>query len=223
MRRIIGVGVAVAALAAVPAFAFRGSPPPGATALCRDGTYSFSQHHSGTCSHHGGVAKWLDGSSTASGSSGGSYATGGSCGVERWTVKTLQDRPRLLPAVRTTIHYLVTRPVPEYTPSVRLPFERDVFTVTGSVALVRHESDQDFHVVLAAGKDEMITESPSASCDTRATPLRRRQMALARSRITYCNRAQVTGVAFFDSEHGQTGVAPNGIELHPILGFRCVG
>lgn len=35
------------------------SVPPGATALCGDGTYSFSQHRSGTCSHHGGVAKWL--------------------------------------------------------------------------------------------------------------------------------------------------------------------
>jgi hypothetical protein len=34
-------------------------PPPGATAQCRDGTYSFSQSHRGTCSHHGGVAKWL--------------------------------------------------------------------------------------------------------------------------------------------------------------------
>ena len=34
--------------------------PAGATAQCRDGTYSFSQHRQGTCSHHGGVAKWLD-------------------------------------------------------------------------------------------------------------------------------------------------------------------
>jgi hypothetical protein len=33
--------------------------PPGATAKCRDGTWSFSEHHSGTCSHHGGVAAWL--------------------------------------------------------------------------------------------------------------------------------------------------------------------
>jgi hypothetical protein len=30
--------------------------PPGATARCRDGSYSYSQHRSGTCSHHGGVA-----------------------------------------------------------------------------------------------------------------------------------------------------------------------
>jgi hypothetical protein len=34
-------------------------PPSGATAKCRDGTYSFSQNHRGTCSHHGGVAAWL--------------------------------------------------------------------------------------------------------------------------------------------------------------------
>jgi len=33
--------------------------PAGATAQCRDGSYSFSLHHSGTCSHHGGVASWL--------------------------------------------------------------------------------------------------------------------------------------------------------------------
>jgi hypothetical protein len=35
------------------------STPAGATAQCVDGTYSFSQSHSGTCSHHGGVAEWL--------------------------------------------------------------------------------------------------------------------------------------------------------------------
>lgn len=33
--------------------------PPGASAQCRDGSYSFSAHHRGTCSHHGGVAQWL--------------------------------------------------------------------------------------------------------------------------------------------------------------------
>jgi hypothetical protein len=36
-----------------------GGVPAGATAVCGDGTYSFSQHRSGTCSHHGGVARWL--------------------------------------------------------------------------------------------------------------------------------------------------------------------
>ena len=31
-----------------------------------------------------------------------------SCGVERWSVKTLQDRPRLRPLRRTSIAWLVT-------------------------------------------------------------------------------------------------------------------
>lgn len=31
----------------------------GATAKCKDGSYSHSQHRSGTCSGHGGVAEWL--------------------------------------------------------------------------------------------------------------------------------------------------------------------
>jgi hypothetical protein len=33
--------------------------PTGATAQCQDGTYSFSRNRRGTCSHHGGVAKWI--------------------------------------------------------------------------------------------------------------------------------------------------------------------
>ena len=33
--------------------------PQGATARCRDGTYSLSKSMRGTCAYHGGVAKWL--------------------------------------------------------------------------------------------------------------------------------------------------------------------
>jgi len=42
-----------------PAYSTNDAVPEGATAKCSDGTYSFSQHRSGTCSHHGGVATWL--------------------------------------------------------------------------------------------------------------------------------------------------------------------
>jgi hypothetical protein len=45
-------------------------------------------------------------------------------------------------------------------------------------------------------------------------------MRIARNHVRICARARVTGVAFFDFPHGQTGVEPNAIELHPILGFR---
>jgi len=34
--------------------------PRGASAVCKDGTYSFSRNRRGTCSRHGGVKKWLN-------------------------------------------------------------------------------------------------------------------------------------------------------------------
>ncbi|PKD40500.1 hypothetical protein CWO84_09880 [Methylomonas sp. Kb3] len=42
-----------------PAHSKTGAIPGGASAQCRDGSYSFSQHRRGTCSHHGGVSQWL--------------------------------------------------------------------------------------------------------------------------------------------------------------------
>ena len=42
-----------------PAHTISGAVPAGATAQCRDASYSFSMNHRGTCSHHGGVARWL--------------------------------------------------------------------------------------------------------------------------------------------------------------------
>jgi hypothetical protein len=59
VRRFLALAVAAASLSAGASLA--ATPPPGATALCRDGTYSYSTHRSGTCSHHGGVARWLGG------------------------------------------------------------------------------------------------------------------------------------------------------------------
>ena len=41
-----------------PGRAPEASARAGATAKCKDGTYSHSKHHTGTCSHHGGVAEW---------------------------------------------------------------------------------------------------------------------------------------------------------------------
>lgn len=42
-----------------PSYTEDNSIPVGASARCRDGTYSFSQSRRGTCSYHGGVAQWL--------------------------------------------------------------------------------------------------------------------------------------------------------------------
>jgi len=64
MRALLCALAAAVALSVPSATA--GSVPAGATARCRDGTYSFSQHRSGTCSHHGGAATWLTGGGSSS-------------------------------------------------------------------------------------------------------------------------------------------------------------
>jgi Protein of unknown function (DUF3761)/Bacterial SH3 domain len=38
---------------------FSETAPAGASAKCRDGSYSFSTHRQGTCSRHGGVDAWM--------------------------------------------------------------------------------------------------------------------------------------------------------------------
>lgn len=34
--------------------------PQGVTAICEDGSHSYSEHRQGTCSHHGGVKQWIN-------------------------------------------------------------------------------------------------------------------------------------------------------------------
>jgi hypothetical protein len=42
-----------------PAKSVDGQVPSGASAKCRDGSYSFSKSRRGTCSRHGGVGTWM--------------------------------------------------------------------------------------------------------------------------------------------------------------------
>ena len=59
MLLLAAAAMSVAVLVA-PAHAAQPKPAPsGATAQCRDSTYSHSAHRRGTCSHHGGVRVWL--------------------------------------------------------------------------------------------------------------------------------------------------------------------
>jgi hypothetical protein len=114
------------------------------------------------------------------------------------------------------------------------PAEYHVFMVRAVVLGWKLEADADVHIVLAAPGDTtktMVAEIPSLGCMRRAPS--RIQTGVAQARRSAVDRlgtptarfkrfpqhpvAIVTGVGFFDFIHGQTGVAPNGIELHPIL------
>jgi hypothetical protein len=145
-----------------------------------------------------------------------------SCGVERWSIKTLKDRPRLLPARAATVAKLTRVRTPPVLPAKRrLASERRIYSVVASVTL-KPEADLDYHLVLRSGGRTMIAEAPSGRCTSGATAARRKQMLAARKAVRECARARVVGFGFFDYRHGQTGVAPNGIELHPVLGFACL-
>ena len=78
----------------------------------------------------------------------------------------------------------------------------------------------------------MIAEFPASSCTVGADAKERKAMDNARDDLaaacdglpgqkprTLTGTATLTGVGFFDPIHGQAGVAPNGIELHPVLSF----
>ena len=119
------------------------------------------------------------------------------CGVERWNIKTLKDRPLLLRARATTVAHLTSLPRPSYLPpSRRLLAERRIYSVIASVTLDRTEADLDHHLVLRSGSRTMIAETPSPLCTKGATPYRRKQMAGSRRLARICSRARVTGVAF---------------------------
>jgi hypothetical protein len=150
------------------------------------------------------------------------------CGVERWKVKTLQDQPELVYRGTKSIAWLVRRKKPQPLPPTRAPLEFNIYRVVAAVTHVipqnAQDGDGDLHLVLDDGAGEtMIAEAPRAACNRRATPGRRTEMKQARADVRLCEKAELIGVAFFDFDHGQTGLADNEIELHPILKFRCLG
>jgi hypothetical protein len=72
----------------------------------------------------------------------------------------------------------------------------------------------------------MIAEVPDPECaGACASGLGATYARVRQELLDYLNSPQstarplvrITGVGFFDFIHGQRGVAPNGIELHPML------
>jgi hypothetical protein len=159
----------------------------------------------------------------------------GRCGVERWAVKTLSDpgadTVALVPK-RATVIGMNALPAPTLPDdnTTRLSTERQAFRVSATLVKYKLESDQDIHLVLAQDGKTMIAEMPSVHCDYGARA--RYAMLVARDRLereygpagdhwTYVGQpGTFTGVRFFDFMHGQSGVADNAVELHPVFGFK---
>jgi hypothetical protein len=152
-------------------------------------------------------------------------------------VKTLSDPAAVnlkTTPVSATVESLRALPVPGplqlHTP--RYPQELQVYTVTATLKGAKLEADSDFHVVIAGTSGAtMIAEFPDPACVSHR--LYRPQIASARQMfvkrfgtppsthfVTLTGQATLTGVLLFDVLHGQRGVAPNGIELHPVLDLK---
>jgi hypothetical protein len=128
-------------------------------------------------------------------------------------------------------------------PSTRVsPVETTIWELDATLVGYKLEQDGDYHLVLAdASNNTMIAEIPDpAAVDPSSLFL----SEITNARQTFDARfgqqtqalkaliqpdtatpmivqiavpVHITGIGFFDFIHGQTGVAPNGVELHPVL------
>jgi hypothetical protein len=177
---------------------------------------------------------------------------------QRWSVKTGADAgaANLVTQVPVagTIAGMVALAVPAVLPpDARSPgAEETVWELDATLTGYKHESDGDYHLVIADGQgNTMIAEIPdpaalapgsffaeqitaarqafddqfglqlAAATQPAATP----QFAAAAMApaLIPSERVTVRGLGFFDFAHGQDGVAPNAIELHPVISIEFHG
>jgi len=157
-----------------------------------------------------------------------------SCGVERWSVKTGTDadvgKVNLSSSTSNTILTMRGWPTPSTIPANNRisPYETTVWVLNATLVEYKLESDSDYHLVLSdASGNTLIAEIPLPACVGSGSPFlsgitNARNQFNARFTPTGSFQTanipvKITGVGMFDFLHGQTGVAPNGIELHPVL------
>lgn len=146
-----------------------------------------------------------------------------SCGVERQAVKVGADQQAgrvVLKPKAGSVALLRGVPAPGLEDG-RTAWEYLTYTVDADLVEVKHESDGDLHLVLRAGALTMIAEVPALRCVPVSSPFYKGvERARKQMEGIHPGPVRVTGVLFFDFIHGQTGVAPNGVELHPVLDIQ---
>lgn len=165
-------------------------------------------------------------------------------GKERWAVKVLADEDASKinmapePAIIEEMINLNTTDVGTNTP--RQDIELKTYEVLAKIKEYKTETDADIHIVLVDPKDStktMIGEIPDPDCRIAKGSGHAKEYTQARgilSKYTLPDSSEsgkawqhveegfykVIGVGFIDFPHGQTGKAPNNMELHPILSIE---
>ncbi|HEV8534497.1 MAG TPA: hypothetical protein VGR87_02095 [Candidatus Limnocylindria bacterium] len=133
----------------------------------------------------------------------------------------------LMHIIASSVTELTAQPKPTALPSdSRLPAETVAYDLNAVLTTYKLDDNGDYEAVITAGGATMLVKLPDPACVSASSPLRD-QIRAARAQFdarltagssfkTANQLVTLTGVAFFDSP-GQTGAAPNGIELHPVL------
>ena len=168
----------------------------------------------------------------------------GGGGSFRWAVKTLSDKrekwvrykPRKISVARMRVKKPPVR-IGEDTARIK-GVETTTWRVKAQLVGEQLEGDHDIHLLIAvpgAPSRTMIVEFPDAGCkDVRSSPKKAKFRSARSALVNACGdapanpsfkylqgRATITGVGFYDIRHGQTGVAPHAVELHPVLRFSA--
>lgn len=158
------------------------------------------------------------------------------CGTERWSIKTGTDSGAsaidLTHPAQTTVATMRLWVPPHTLPvdSRVSPFETTLLSVDAILTEYKREDDSDFHLVISDPLgNTMIAEIPSPACVTTgpfaaliasARAEFEASFSVTTSFKTTNTPIHLVGIGFFDYIHGQTGVAPNGIEIHPVLSVQ---
>lgn len=160
------------------------------------------------------------------------------CGKERWAVKVGRDagagKIELHAPLETTIAGMRAWSAPSTLGPDRVaPHETSQYSLSATLSGYKLEADRDIHLVLSDSLGAtVIAEIPAPACAS-GSPW---QSRIAAARASFLRRFRVSekyrrekvpvrieGIGFFDFIHGQTGVAPNGIEIHPVLAVAFPG
>jgi hypothetical protein len=157
-------------------------------------------------------------------------------GTERWSQKVLVDAAassiNFTPLSKNVVYMVgISTPPPSTTMPRYAGVEDKTYNVTCNITIKKVETDNDYHLVLSDGTHTMIGEIPDPNCSAAGSSAYVNDYINARNwvdthmasgNISNVNLPQVIvyGVAFVDPPHGQTGAAPNNLEIHPILNIH---
>ncbi len=165
------------------------------------------------------------------------------CGVKRWDVKTLSDKDtncinfKLL--IKSSVHEQVNKQRPIKSPKERLSGEDTVYSIVCYIVCFKKEKDdKDIHLVLQDPEtmETMVGEVISEECQSVQLTSRYRKIKKLnewfnanignpKAKFYYPPTpilVHITGIGFYDFNHGQKGMAANGREIHPILSMELI-